>query len=177
MSKKLLIILAVIVLAFGGLLFFAPKKNQSAKIGIWHPSEGAQHFSSLTAPHAPYQSNPPTSGPHYVEPAPWGVSPTVVPPEQYVHNLEHGGIVITYQPTLPKDEIAKLEQVAANLTYNDKQQSSKGFKVLVTPRAANTAPIQLASWQWSLDLQTVDAAKIQQFYRDHLNQSPEPNAM
>ncbi len=176
MSKKLILFLGLVVVTFAGLILFTPKKPQPAKIGVQHASEGAQHISDVSAPHTPYQTNPPTSGPHYVQTAPWSISQTQIPDEQFVHNLEHGGIVITYQPSLPKDEVAKLEKIAAELTYNDKQQSNKGFKVLVTPRPANSAPIQLVSWQWSLDLQSVDAAKIQQFYRDHLNQSPEPGA-
>ena len=42
----------------------------------------------------PYPSYPPTSGPHWPRPAPWGVYDFEIAPEVYVHNLEHGGIVV-----------------------------------------------------------------------------------
>ncbi len=41
-----------------------------------------------------YASNPPASGPHYPVWAGWGVHEDVVERGQWVHNLEHGGIVL-----------------------------------------------------------------------------------
>lgn len=175
MSRAIIVILGVLILGFGGLIIFKPEKPQAPKIGQQHPSEGQQHISSVTEKHAPYKSDPPTSGPH-TDPAAWGVSEVEIPPEQYVHNMEHGGVIIMYKPDLPREQIAQLARIAQNLTVNDKQQNNRGFKVLMTPRAQNTSPIQMSSWLWSLNLDTIDQPKIQRFYREHLNNSPEPNA-
>jgi hypothetical protein len=41
-----------------------------------------------------YQANPPSSGPHYPVWAPWGVHEDVVERGLWVHNLEHGGVVL-----------------------------------------------------------------------------------
>jgi hypothetical protein len=41
-----------------------------------------------------YVANPPASGPHYPVWAGWGVHDNVIERGQWVHNLEHGGIVL-----------------------------------------------------------------------------------
>ncbi|MDH3306009.1 MAG: DUF3105 domain-containing protein [Acidimicrobiia bacterium] len=65
--------------------------------GVAFPSLGNQHLTALTDPHAPYNSSPPSSGPHFGGLAPWGANLTeVIPPELFIHNLEDGGIVLTY---------------------------------------------------------------------------------
>ena len=43
-----------------------------------------------------YNSFPPSSGPHYQQPAPWGIYEDPIKQTILVHNLEHGGIVIQY---------------------------------------------------------------------------------
>ena len=48
-----------------------------------------------------WNSNPPTSGPHYVEWAIWNFYDEEVPLVKSVHNLEHGGVVIHYGPQVP----------------------------------------------------------------------------
>jgi hypothetical protein len=58
-----------------------------------HVPEGSQH--------EPYNSSPPTNGPHYANPAQAGFYSSALPPEQLVHNLEHGQIVIWYAPDAP----------------------------------------------------------------------------
>ena len=65
----------------------------------------------LQNPDAPvnYNSFPPSSGPHYQQPAPWGVYPDSIKQTILVHNLEHGGIVIQYGPGVSKDDVQKLQ--------------------------------------------------------------------
>ncbi|MEX2598301.1 MAG: DUF3105 domain-containing protein [Dehalococcoidia bacterium] len=46
-----------------------------------------------------YSSNPPSSGPHYNHwIRPWGFQGTPLVVGEVVHNMEHGGVVIWYQP-------------------------------------------------------------------------------
>lgn len=79
-----------------------------------HEIQGADHI-EVGAPHEPYSTTPPTSGPHYNAP---GLGPvrtgfyedaTEAPPEGVVHNLEHGNIVIYYNPDAPDDVIRDIE--------------------------------------------------------------------
>ncbi len=50
--------------------------------------------------HDPYNSNPPTSGRHYVDTAPTGFHETAIADEYIIHNLEHGDIWLSYQPSV-----------------------------------------------------------------------------
>lgn len=65
--------------------------------------EGRGHISSQQAdcpdPNPKYKHNPPSSGCHDPVPAQWGVGDpsTPVPSTKFVHNLEHGGIVLLYK--------------------------------------------------------------------------------
>ena len=43
-----------------------------------------------------YNSFPPSSGPHFQSPAPWGVYDDPIKQSILVHNLEHGGVIIQY---------------------------------------------------------------------------------
>jgi hypothetical protein len=54
-----------------------------------------------------YNSFPPSSGPHYQQPAPWNIYPDPVKQTILVHNLEHGGIVIQYG-NVGADAVSKL---------------------------------------------------------------------
>ena len=65
------------------------------------PDEGATHIPFGTV--WDYQHNPPASGPHWPSPAAWGVHSEVLPREWWVHNLEHGGIVLLYNCPYPAD--------------------------------------------------------------------------
>ncbi len=174
MSKPVLGVLIGAVLLFVGMAFFLPKK-EVVRIGQQYESEGQQHLQSLDQKHEKYKTNPPTSGPHYIQPAEWGTSEVEIPDEQLVHNLEHGGVVITYKPDLPEDKIDSLRAIAANLTMRDDQTSNKGFKVILAPRKANKTAVQLSSWRYNLKLASVDQTKIQAFYRDRPNIAPEAN--
>ena len=61
-----------------------------------------------TKPH--WNSNPPTSGPHYGQWAVWNFYDSPVPLTMSTHNLEHGGIVIHYGPNVPQSEVSKLRE-------------------------------------------------------------------
>lgn len=100
-----------------------------------------------------YNSNPPTSGPHWATTATWGVHTEVLPDELLVHNLEHAGVWISYKD--PKDT-----ELAANLAAIAGRYRTK---VVVTPRPKNDAPIAVAAWGRLLKLQSYDEDQIVRF--------------
>ena len=124
---------------------------------------GGGHI-AVGAAHLPYNSNPPTSGPHHLEPATWGIYQKELSDEVLVHNLEHGGIWISYgdidQPTKQK-----IETLAKQ--YPD--------KLIVTPRGNDDARIVLASWGRLLKLESFDEPTIIAFIRTNKNRAPEAN--
>ena len=50
----------------------------------------------------PYNSEPPTSGPHLPYIAPWGIHTRPIPNELQVHNLEDGGVMVQYNCECPE---------------------------------------------------------------------------
>ena len=75
---------------------------------------GNEHVQSPSAPHVPYNTSPPTSGPHLMWVAKWGVHKTPILRELQVHNLEDGGVAIQYKCDAGCPElVAKLEGIAA----------------------------------------------------------------
>jgi hypothetical protein len=110
-----------------------------------------------------YNSNPPSSGPHYPTPANWGVYTVEQPDQRLVHNLEHGGIWISYKDPSDTKLVAELTKLAQQFQT----------KVILEPRAENPAPISLVSWGWVENLQTFDQQKIIDFYNAHKDQGPE----
>jgi hypothetical protein len=146
-----------------------------AALGVWgyqrvthvEPGESAEdrgrtHIdSSVTATN--YNTDPPTSGQHWGNTAPWGISDEPVPNELQVHNLEHGGVVIQYNSSVTPEEIAELESIA----------SQCDVKLILAPRPEMEQRIALTAWTKYLNLETVDRAAIQDFIDAHVDEGPE----
>lgn len=126
--------------------------------------QGSRHI-QVGAQHDDYNTNPPTSGDHHANAARWGIYDSSLPDEQLVHNLEHGGIWISYK-TLGEGELESLEAFA-----NDHSQS-----VVLTPRAGNDSNIALAAWGRLEQMEVLDMEKVELFYKGNKNKSPEPLA-
>lgn len=131
--------------------------------GEFIPEEGRQHV-NLGHKHT-YSSNPPTSGPHFENPAEWGVYKEELPDEILVHNLEHGGIWISYKPGIPEDVIAKLESF----------YQKYGRKIIVTPRSANNSDIALAAWTRldKFSIAEYSDERVEKFIKAYRNKGPE----
>jgi hypothetical protein len=89
----------------------------------------------------------------------------VLPDERVVHNLEHGGIWITYT-NVSTETRSKLRDIAQQYPQS----------VIVTKRPENDAPIAVASWGQLLKLESFDRSRIVTFIEQNRNHSPEPIA-
>ena len=175
--KKFTIIL-VITFAVVGLIVWiaisqdnknAPYRaeNNSQKldpVGQVFENQGQTHIQP-GASHPAYNSNPPTSGWHWAQPANWGVYNSPLVDEQAVHNLEHGGIWISYKD-IDDQTKASLERIT----------KANSGSVIMSPRAANDSKIVLASWTRLEKLDSYDVAKILEFIKANKNKSHEPLA-
>jgi len=126
------------------------------------PIQGSAHIEVGEA-HEAYNSNPPTSGWMYAQPAGWGAYREVLPDEAIVHNLEHGGIWISYQNAEDEDTIRQLEEIVRRY----------GAQMILTPRPTNESPIAVVAWGRLLTLDTVDAAQISNFIARYRFKGPE----
>lgn len=96
---------------------------------------GQNHVDSLDA-EVDYNSFPPSSGPHFFQPAPWGFYDDPLSQVQVVHNLEHGGAVIQYGPQTPASTRSEIEQF-----YRDDPRG-----LIVAPLPALKDGIALTAW-------------------------------
>lgn len=141
--------------------------DATAKVDTF-PNQGQQHI-NVGQQHEPYNSDPPTSGPHYATPDLWGVYDKTQADETLVHNLEHGGIVIQYDcPTACGDVINQLSNYARRYPAN------VFTGILLAPRKLpNDAKISLTAWQHRLLLKSLDTDKINSFIATYFNKAPE----
>lgn len=148
----------------------------SPNAGTLQQDRGGGHVSDGTdvraGDPAAYASSPATSGPHWGSTANWGVYTDPQAESQLVHNLEHGGIVIWYQPDQVDD--ATLTQLT---DWVNSQVRSTRFKVILTPWAGADLghPIAVTAWNYLLYQDALDLSQIQGFMDAHYGRAPEPN--
>jgi len=144
------------------------------------PMEGRTHVSYPQT--VSYKTDPPTSGNHYIgsptlpagqqrpdltAPTSTGVHDTQIPNEVQVHNLEHGHVLIQYQPNVAPAVIPRLQALA----------SKDSSWVIVAPRQNATAKIAFTAWtikQVCNDPTNPNMIKVAQTFIDRFkNQGPE----
>ncbi len=133
-----------------------------------------RHIATVDTPHEKYSdvSDPPTSGPHTQELAPWGVSDKPLHEENVVHNLEDAGVVVNYRPDLPAADVAHLkalvesyatvEVTLRNTSPNAPNQQVTG-RVLMAPYPALQDPIVFTAWNRMQRFQSYDEGTMRHF--------------
>ncbi len=170
--KKVLVWLVVLG-GIGALVYFliiVPITNRPPDLGPPEilakqiPVQGANHI-NFGSSHPPYSSNPPTSGWHYPDPANWGFYDKELPDEQFIHNLEHGGIWIAYRPDLDPALIDSLEEAAKSFRR----------RIVMAPRVANDEDIALVAWSWldKFSASEFSEKRVVDFIREFIDQGPE----
>lgn len=124
-------------------------------LGQTHIPEGS--------PRPNYNSNPPTSGDHYVYTIPAGVYNQTPPDENLVHNLEHGHIWLSYRDADDTEAVNALSAI----------QSQFPNWTVVTYRPDNDSRIAVASWGRLLTLDEPDEDQMLAFVLRYRNQAPE----
>jgi len=129
------------------------------------PSLGNNHVRSVEEPHVPYNSKPPTSGPHLPNVARWGIYEQQIPNELQVHNLEDGGVMIQYDCKDCGDLVGKLEALVQDYYKMADADPKQGrYKhIIVAPYAGIGSKIALTAWERIEKLDTFDAARIKRF--------------
>jgi uncharacterized protein DUF3105 len=164
---------ALLILAAGIFVLNAGSQtggfSKAAAVGTAVPSLGGQHV-GVGIPHAAYNSTPPSSGPHWDTPADWGVYQEPLPSERWVHNLEHGGIVILYHcPQGCSDLTGKLDTL-----FKTAPRSKLGnVKLLIMPDNQTENRLTLVAWTYYLTLSDYDDAIVRDFIMNHLDKAPE----
>ena len=152
-------------------------------VGQAWPLEGATHVPEPTR--VTYHHNPPASGSHWPCWAPWAIATRVLPKERFVHNLEHGGIVLLYHCDEPDGgfapdafadggspcpEEARTAAALVNGAPNDPQGARR---YVVSARPDLPTRYAAVSWGFTLERDSLDPATFGCFVNAHLAQGPE----
>ena len=132
------------------------------------PNEGWVHI-PLDSP-VTYRHNPPASGPHYPIWAAYQVFTAVVPRGYWVHNLEHGAIVLVYRPDAPAEVVAALKD-AYEAIPDDPEGGHKRALLTADPLLDDLVAASVANF--TLEGGCVDRAAILAFVAAHRNHAPE----
>ena len=137
------------------------------------PEEGFTHI--LRPARASYKHSPPSSGNHYSDtgaPRPWAPYKDALLPEEWIHNLEHGGIVLVYTCDSDCDtQFAAAQQVAQNLPPETKFHE---IKFLSTPYVGSMPKkFALLAWDKEQDMDSMDVPTITAFYNAYVDHGRE----
>lgn len=123
-----------------------------------------------------YEQNPPNSGRHFQVEAQDGAYEESPDPKELVHSLEHGRIVIWFDPELPEEARASLKALYDEDTY----------QMLLAPKA--DMPFEVAATAWGAEPQPLGTGyslecsqyneqvfdAIRAFKDEHRSNGPEP---
>lgn len=133
--------------------------------GVSVADMGREHVSDISG--ITYNSNPPTSGPHYEEWTRAGVYEEELPDGNLIHSLEHGYVIISYNcPEGPHcDELIKKLPELAN--------KKRLWKLIVVPRPRLDSQIALTAWGRIDKFNEYDEARIVAFIDAFRDKGPE----
>ncbi len=153
-----LALVAILVLALGYGGYWAYGRITARATWQEFPSLGNAHIPNLSTPHVPYNSDPPTSGPHTPYLAKWGIHERPIPKEEQVHNLEDGGVTIQYNcPDGCSDLVEKLKAVARRYE-----------RLILAPYPGIDKRIALTAWRRLDKFNEFDEQRIVRFIDAHI---------
>lgn len=138
-------------------------------LGQTVPLEGQRHVDEGTP--TTYRSNPPSSGDHYPTTAPYAVHEQPVPPGYWIHNLEHGAIVVLYNcPAGCADLVAQLRDAFQAFP---RSKNFNRVKMVVVPYRDMERRLAYVAWGKVLETDQYDREQLLRFYNAYLDKGPE----
>lgn len=115
-----------------------------------------------------YEQIPPAGGVHYPVWQNCGIYNQPLIDELAVHSLEHGAVWITYNPTIPQEQLETLRNLAKG-----------GSHRLLSPYIGLPSPVVVSAWSSQLSVDSADDERLAQFVRQYEKnpQAPEPGAL
>lgn len=115
-----------------------------------------------------WDDDPPASGPHRPEWARWGEY-TALPPERWLHNLEHGGAALLYHPCAGAEVVDALRELARARPGD----AGGRFRWVLTPYPELPTAVAVVTWEWRYLATCVRADEIDEFLDRHYRDAPE----
>jgi hypothetical protein len=114
-----------------------------------------------------YPSVPPAGGDHNGAPQTCQVYTEAIAPEHAVHSLEHGAVWVTYNDSASDEDVEALTREVEGDQYR-----------LMSPVPEQESPITLTAWGRTLEVDSADDERVDQFLEAYTNgpQTPEKGA-
>lgn len=121
-----------------------------------------------------YATNPPASGTHYFDWAAYRTYEKPVPRGYYVHNLEHGGIVVAHncEGGCP-EELAELGALLAGMPADPSCDPSVRNRFLVTPDPLLDVRFAVIAWGKILKTDCLPLDAVRRFVEANYAKAPE----
>ena len=143
--------------------------SECAPVVAAHAIEGALH-APLCSP-LTYGSNPPSSGSHYGTWAEYKTYTKPFPRGFWVHNLEHGAVVITYNcPDGCAWDVARAQAFIDSLPADC---GSGQRRIIMLPDPELDTRFAASAWGYTLKAKCFDKSAFTSFYCEHYDRAPE----
>jgi hypothetical protein len=125
-----------------------------------------------------YANNPPAGGDHYSHWAAYQTFSFPVPRGFWVHDLEHGGVVYSYNCSdgCP-DEVARVQALIDALPSDPLCTGDPPRRVVLTPDPLLDVRWGVSSWGHTLRADCVDSERFRQFYLNHFGAGREASCL
>jgi hypothetical protein len=137
--------------------------------------EGFDHVAVCS--YVVYGTKPPSSGDHYPIWAAYKTYSAPIPEGFFVHNLEHGTVVLTYNCPAGCDSDVAAAQTMLDALPADPECAAQGSAVrrrsLMTPDPNLDVAFAASAWGWTLRAKCFDPVAFQAFALKHYNQGRE----
>jgi hypothetical protein len=157
-------LIAVVIIAFAGYqvyekgLTWQQRADKINGIVDFHKKDPKSlEYQQHTYGPIKYKYSPPVGGTHNPN---WqrcqgDVYPAAIASEHAVHSMEHGAVWITYNPSLPADQV---EMLAAKVRGNE--------YMLMSPFPGLDKPISVQTWGYQLKVDKASDSRIDEFIKD-----------
>lgn len=136
---------------------------------------GQQHVPEGTA--ITYNSNPPSSGPHYPVWANFEEYDAPLDEGYLVHSLEHGAVALLHkcEPTAPgcAATIESLRKIRDSIATDPSCSAEIRVRVIIAPFPRLEVPVAAAAWGFTYKAECVDVPTLTQFVNDNYAKAPE----
>lgn len=143
------LLVVVAVAALGGLLWLSLRPEPEIEGVVQFPRPSRGHESGLEIP---FGELPPAGGTH--DPA-WqncGIYDEPINTANAIHSMEHGALWVTYQPDLPAEQIAAIQDRFRGQTFT-----------LISPYPEQRSPVVLTTWGVQLEVDSIDDDRVGPF--------------
>lgn len=123
-----------------------------------------------------YNSNPPSSGPHYPLWAAFREYDQPVDRRFYVHDLEHGAVVLAYKCKTAAEcpqMVEGFRKVIANIKTDPLCESPVRVRYVLTPDPLLETNVAIAAWGFTYTADCLDVPTLSAFANENYGKGPE----